>query len=46
MSQMSKAYEPGKIEEKWYDFWLDRGYFTPKIDPKRKPFVITMPRSA
>ena len=43
MSQMSKAYEPGKIEEKWYDFWLDRGYFTPKIDPKRKPFVITMP---
>jgi len=40
---MSKAYEPGKIEEKWYDFWLDRGYFTPKIDPKRKPFVITMP---
>ena len=43
MSQMSKAYEPGKIEEKWYGFWLDRGYFTPKIDPKRKPFVITMP---
>ena len=43
MSQMSKAYEPGKIEEKWYDFWLDRGYFTPRIDPKRKPFVITMP---
>ncbi len=43
MPQMSKAYEPGKIEEKWYNFWLDRGYFTPKIDSKRKPFVITMP---
>ncbi len=43
MSQMSKVYEPGKIEEKWYDLWLDRGYFTPKIDLNRKPFVITMP---
>jgi valyl-tRNA synthetase len=43
MSQMSKAYQPGRIEEKWYDFWLDRGYFTPKIDCGRKPFVITMP---
>ncbi len=40
---MSKAYQPGKIEERWYDFWLDRGYFTPRIDSSRKPFVITMP---
>ncbi len=38
--EMPKAYEPGKIEGKWYQFWLDKGYFTPKIDPKKKPFVI------
>jgi valyl-tRNA synthetase len=41
--EMPKAYEPGKVEEKWYKFWMDRGYFTPKIDPKKKPFVIIMP---
>jgi valyl-tRNA synthetase len=41
--EMPKAYEPGKIEGKWYQFWLDKGYFTPKIDPARKPFVIIMP---
>jgi valyl-tRNA synthetase len=41
--EMPKAYEPGKIEGKWYQFWLDRGYFTPKIDPARQPFVIIMP---
>lgn len=40
---LAKAYEPGKIEEKWYQFWLSQGYFTPRIDPERQPFVIIMP---
>ena len=40
---MPKAYEPGKIEKKWYDFWHKQGYFSPKIDPNKKPFVIIMP---
>ncbi len=42
-SEMPKAYEPGKVEQKWYKFWMDKGYFTPKIDPAKKPFVIIMP---
>ena len=40
---MPKAYEPGKVEQKWYKFWLDKGYFAPRIDHKKKPFVIIMP---
>ncbi len=40
---MPKAYEPARVEQKWYRFWLDRGYFTPKIDPEKKPFTIIMP---
>ena len=43
MSEIPKAYEPGKIEKKWYDSWVKRGYFTPEIDPDKKPFVIIMP---
>jgi len=43
MSEIPKSYEPGRIESKWYDFWLKQGYFTPKIDPNKKPFVIVMP---
>ena len=43
MSEIPKAYEPGRIEEKWYDFWLEQGYFSPRVDPERKPFVIVMP---
>ena len=41
--ELAKAYEPGRIERKWYDFWLEQGLFTPEIDPSRKPFVIIMP---
>jgi valyl-tRNA synthetase len=43
MSEIPKAYEPGKIEGKWYDFWLEQGYFAPMIDPGKKPFVVIMP---
>jgi len=43
MSEVPKAYEPNKIEKKWYDFWLKQGYFTPEINHKKKPFVIIMP---
>jgi len=41
--EMPKAYEPSKVEEKWYRFWLEKGYFKPRIDPEKKPFVIIMP---
>jgi valyl-tRNA synthetase len=41
--EMSKAYEPGKAEKKWYGFWMSKGYFTPEIDRSKKPFVIIMP---
>ncbi|MFH1662634.1 MAG: valine--tRNA ligase [Chloroflexota bacterium] len=42
-NEMPKAYEPDKVEEKWYKFWLEKGYFKSKIDPEKKPFVIIMP---
>ncbi|MFC1931126.1 valine--tRNA ligase [Chloroflexota bacterium] len=41
--EMPKAYEPGKVEQKWYQFWLEKGYFKSGIDPEKKPFVIIMP---
>ncbi len=41
--EMPKAYEPNKVEAKWYEFWLENGYFTPVIDHEKEPFVIIMP---
>ena len=43
LRQIPKAYEPGRVERRWYDFWMERGYFTPRIDPGKRPFVIIMP---
>ena len=43
MTEIPKAYEPGEVEQKWYCFWMEQGYFTPKIDRRKKPFVIIMP---
>jgi valyl-tRNA synthetase len=43
MTEISRAYEPALVEQKWYRFWMEHGYFTPKIDHKKKPFVIIMP---
>jgi valyl-tRNA synthetase len=41
--EMPKAYDPKKVEDKWYQFWLERDYFKPVINPKKKPFTIIMP---
>ena len=40
---MDKVYQAQKYEEKIYQLWEEKGYFTPKIDPSKKPFVITLP---
>ncbi|MBT9162603.1 MAG: Valine--tRNA ligase [Dehalococcoidia bacterium] len=43
ISEIPKTYEPKQVEGKWYQFWLERGYFAPRVDPQKKPFVIIMP---
>jgi len=43
IQELPKAYNPKDVEERIYQFWLDGGYFTPKIEPGKKPFVIIMP---
>lgn len=40
---LAPAYQPQEVESHWYDWWESKGYFTPTIDPQRKPFVIIMP---
>ncbi len=42
-ADLPKAYEPRQVEDRIYQFWLDKGYFTPKIDHSRQPFTIIMP---
>ncbi len=41
--EMAKAYEPQQVEQRLYDWWERSGFFTPQIDPSRRPFVVSMP---
>ncbi len=41
--EIPKAYDPSATEGPLYQFWLDGGYFTPRIDPEKQPFCIIMP---
>jgi valyl-tRNA synthetase len=43
VASLPKAYEPQAVETKWYRFWEEGGYFKPRPNPSRKPFVISMP---
>jgi len=40
---MDKVYNHQEVEDKIYSFWEKGGWFTPKIEPGKKPFVITLP---
>ncbi len=38
-----KAYDPAEVEEKWYAFWEEKGYFHAEVNPDREPFTIVIP---
>ncbi len=42
-NEMPRAYSPNEVEQPLYRFWMEKGYFTPTVDPSKKPFVVIMP---
>ncbi|MGB5007592.1 MAG: valine--tRNA ligase [Ferruginibacter sp.] len=40
--ELTKNFEPGTVEEKWYKHWLARGYFNSKPDG-RPAFTVVIP---
>ncbi len=40
---MEKTYNPSEFETSIYNTWLERKYFSAKIDKNKKPFTIIMP---
>ena len=41
--ELSKTYDFKSVEKRLYDWWESEGYFRPRIDPNRKPYVISIP---
>jgi valyl-tRNA synthetase len=39
---LSKNFEPQQVEDKWYQLWMDKGYFNSQPDG-RKPFTVVIP---
>ena len=40
---LEKTYDPHQVEEKWYRFWTERGYFRADEDSKRPSYSIVIP---
>ncbi|BCB96400.1 valine--tRNA ligase [Dissulfurispira thermophila] len=43
MVELKKTYSPKDIEDKWYIFWEENGYFSPNPRADRSPFCIVIP---
>jgi valyl-tRNA synthetase len=40
---MEKSYDPKQVESHWYQFWLERGYFTAFVEAQGSPYCIVIP---
>ncbi|MCD3193888.1 valine--tRNA ligase [Clostridium botulinum C] len=40
---IAKTYDPKEFEDKLYEKWEEKGYFTPEVDKTKKPYTIMMP---
>ena len=43
MSEISKAYEPQSVEDKWYQFWLDGKFFVADAKSSKPAYSIVIP---
>jgi valyl-tRNA synthetase len=41
--ELAKIYDPGEVEDRIYQFWLDGKYFHAERDPQKRPYTIVMP---
>jgi valyl-tRNA synthetase len=41
--QWEKVYDPTRVEEKWYAFWLEKGYFRAELGSPKEPFSLVIP---
>ena len=41
--EIPRAYNAATVEQRHYQNWLTKGYFSPHMDPGKQPFTIIMP---
>src|SRR5687768_14552897 len=40
---LSTKYNPSEVENKWYSFWMEKGFFHSEPNPEKEPFCIVIP---
>ncbi len=40
---LSTKYDPSQVEDKWYQHWMDKGFFHSEPDQDREPYTIIIP---
>ena len=40
---LAKKYNPAEVEDKWYQYWLDKNYFHSEPNPEKEPYCIVIP---
>ena len=43
MTDIPKIYEPKDVEQKWYSFWMEKGYFHAEDVSDKPPYTIVIP---
>ena len=41
--QLEKTYDPKQVEERWYQFWIEKAYFHASVDDQGTPYSIVIP---
>lgn len=40
---LATKYDPTQVEDKWYKYWMDQGFFKATPNPAKKPYTIVIP---
>lgn len=40
---ISSKYNPSEVEDKWYQYWMDNGFFHSEPNPEKEPYCIVIP---
>jgi len=43
ITDIPKAYDPSKVEDKWYEYWLKNNLFHSEVDKTKTPYTIVIP---
>jgi valyl-tRNA synthetase len=40
---LSTKYNPAEVENKWYQYWMENGFFHSEPNPAKEPYCIVIP---